>query len=142
MLKNLPTVSGKANPVEMKAIANFVNVATGRGNLGLKEGALVGLNTVFFAPRYVLSRFQLMYGQPFKGGTQVTKQMVAKEYARFLTGIAVVYSLAIASGAKVGVDPHSSDFGKIIIGNTRLDPMVGLSQTATFTTRVLTGDKS
>jgi hypothetical protein len=142
MLKNLPTVSGKANPVEMKAIANFVNVATGRGNLGLKEGALVGLNTVFFAPRYVLSRFQLMYGQPFKGGTRVTKQMVAKEYARFLTGIAVVYSLAIASGAKVGVDPHSSDFGKIIIGNTRLDPMVGLSQTATFTTRVLTGDKS
>lgn len=142
MLKNLPTVAGKANPVEMKAIANFINVATGRGNLGLKEGALVGLNTVFFAPRYVLSRFQLMYGQPFKGGTRVTKQMVAKEYARFLAGIAVVYSLAIASGAKVGVDPHSSDFGKIIIGNTRLDPMVGLSQTATFTTRVLTGDKS
>lgn len=142
MLKNLPTVAGKANPVEMKAIANFINVATGRGNLGLKEGALVGLNTVFFAPRYVLSRFQLMYGQPFKGGTRVTKQMVAKEYARFLAGIAVVYSLAIASGAKVGIDPHSSDFGKIIIGNTRLDPMVGLSQTATFTTRVLTGDKS
>jgi hypothetical protein len=142
MLKNLPAVAGKATPEETKAIANFINIATGRGNLGAKENALVGLNTVFFAPRYVASRFQLMMGSPLKGGTWTTKKMIAKEYARFFVGLSAVYGIAIASGAKIGVDPHSSDFGKIIIGKTRIDPMAGLSQTTTFTTRVLSGDMS
>jgi len=139
MLKNLPTVAGKASPEETKAIANFINVATGRGNLGAKENALVGLNTVFFAPRYVASRFQLVMGQPFKGGTSTTKKMVAKEYARFLTGLGVVYAIGKAAGADIEIDPRSSDFGKLRFGKTRIDPMAGLSQTTVFMTRALTG---
>lgn len=144
MVKNLPMKAGKPNPEEAKAIANYINVATGRGNLGAKENSLVMLNTAFFAPRYVLSRFQLLTGQPLRNalGTPIARKMIAKEYGRFLIGLSAVYGMSIAMGAKVGVDPHSSDFGKIILGKTRIDPMVGLSQTATFTTRALTGDIS
>lgn len=139
MLKNLPTVAGKATPEEAKAIANFINIATGRGNLGAKENSLVALNTVFFAPRYVASRFQLMLGTPLKGGTWTTKKMIAKEYTRFFLGLSAVYGIAIAMGAKVGVDPRSSDYGKIKFGNTRIDPMAGMSQCSVLLGREILG---
>ena len=139
MVKTL-AVREKPTPVEAKAIANFVNVATGRGSLGMKEGALVGLNTVFFAPRYVLSRFQILAAQPFYRGTIRSRAIIAKEYARFLTGLAVVYSLGLLADGNVEVDPRSSDFGKIRFGKTRVDPLAGLSQTATLVSRLVTGE--
>jgi len=42
-------------------------------------------------------------------------------------------------GAKVEKDPRSSDFGKIQIGNTRLDPLAGLAQVTTFLKRLQSG---
>lgn len=127
-------------PVEVNAIANFVNVATGRGNVGMKENALVGLNTVFFAPRYVASRFQLLAGQPLYRGTARTRVAVAKEYGRFLVGVAVVYALAMLDGAEVEQDPRSADFGKLRYGNTRLDPMAGLLQNTVLLSRLGSGE--
>ncbi len=131
--------NGKPTPIELNAVANFVNVATGRGNLGAKENALVGLNTTFFAPRYVASRFQLAAGQPLYRGSMQTRMMIAKEYARFLLGLGVVYSLAISSGGRVEVDPRSSDFGKIRMGKIRLDPLAGISQVTVLTSRLASG---
>ena len=132
--------TGKPTPQELNAIANYVNVATGRGNMGMKENALVGLNTVFFAPRYVASRFQLLAGQPLYRGTANTRIMIAKEYARFLTGLGVVYTLGLSAGGTVETDPRSSDFGKIKFGNTRIDPLAGLSQTTVLIGRLLSGE--
>jgi len=133
---------------EAKVISNFINVSTGRGSLGMKENALVGLNTVFFAPRYVASRFQLLAGQPIwttRGGYKATGRVraeIAKEYARFLTGAAVVYALAMSnSDAEVENDPRSTDFGKIRFGNTRLDPMAGLLQNTVLLSKLATGEK-
>lgn len=37
-------------------------------------------------------------------------------------------------------DPRSSNFGKIKIGSTFLDPLGGLSQVTTFLTRMITGE--
>lgn len=127
-------------PEEAKAIANFINVATGRGALpGKAATAASGLNTVFFAPRYVLSRFQLIAGQPFYGGNARTRLLVAKEYARYLAGVAVVYGLAAAAqddkDPPIELDPTSSDFLKIRFGDTRLDPMSGLIQATVFSAR-------
>jgi hypothetical protein len=39
----------------------------------------------------------------------------------------------------VEFDPRSSDFGKIKIGNTRIDPLSGLSQATVFASRLATG---
>ncbi len=125
---------------EANAIANFVNVATGRGTLGMKDNAAVGLNTIFFAPRYVASRFELLAGQPLYRGTLRSKILIAGEYARFLTGAAMVYGLAQMAGAEVETDPRSSDFGKIRFGNTRIDPMMGLSQVTVLLSRLTTGE--
>ena len=140
--KMVETLSQKGKPTteETTAIANYINVATGRGNAGLKANAMVGLNTVFFAPRYVLSRFQILAGQPLYKGTANTRGMIAKEYGRFLAGLSVVYALGLASGATVETDPRSTDFGKIKFGNTRVDPLAGLVQTTVLLSRVATGE--
>lgn len=126
---------------EGKAIANYINVATGRGALSYKEAAIVGMNTVFFAPRLVVSRFELFSGQPLWQGSWRTRAMITAEYARFLAGIGVVYGLGIAAGGTVESDPRSSDFGKIRFGNARLDPLSGLAQVTVLATRLVTGER-
>jgi hypothetical protein len=131
---------GTVTDAEAKAIAHYVNVATGRGNLGLKENALVGLNVAFFAPRLVASRFQLLVGEPAWRGTTRTRLLVAQEYGRFLIGLGVVYALARAAGATIEADPRSADFGKIRFGKTRIDPLAGLSQITVLLSRLATGE--
>lgn len=125
--------------VEAEAISGFINTATGRGPLVGFERSAIALSTVFFAPRYVSSRFALLAGQPLYKGNARTRTMIAKEYARYLMGMGTVYFLAQAAGAEVGSDPTSSDFGKIKVGNTRLDPLSGLSQVAVLTSRIASG---
>lgn len=137
--------------VEIKAIAAYINVATGRGKIGFKsEQAAAGLNAVFFAPRLVASRFNLLAGQPLYGGTNRTRNLIGQEYARFLMGVSVVMTLGYMAhlGLKdeeddkpfVGFDPRSTDFLKMRFGKTYIDPMAGLSQVTVFLARVLSGE--
>ena len=139
MVKNLGK-GGKVTDAEAKAIANFVNVATGRGKYGQKaEQATQFLNSIFFAPKYAWSRFQLIGGQPFYGGNARTRRAIAKEYARFLIGAGVVVGLAQLAGGKVEEDPRSSEFAKLRFGNTRVDMFGGLTQVTTLLARLGTG---
>lgn len=138
------TRGGAATPQQTRAIARFVNIATGRGNLGMFESAASDLATVFFSPRLAVSRFQLIstalkgFSQPGEGSLRMRKA-IATEYARTLGGMIVVYGLAKLAGGEVEDDPRSSDFGKIKIGNTRLNPTFGLAQATTFLSRLGTG---
>lgn len=131
---------GTVTPTEAKAIANFVNVATGRGKVGFTDNAAVGLSTVFFAPRYVASRFQLVAGQPLYRGTARTRKLVATEYARFLMGVGIVYGLGQLAGGEVETDSRSSDFGKVRFDNTRIDPMAGILQPTVLLSRLASGE--
>jgi len=149
MMTRSLTKNGTPTQGEMEAIANFVNVATGRGSLGKFENAAQGLNAFFFAPRYVASRFQLLTGMPiFKKGAGRARKLIIKEYAKSMTGIGMFFSM-IAMGklaydlsdddVSVETNPLSSDWMKIRIGNTRIDPMAGLSQTTVVLSRVIVG---
>ena len=143
MVAGLST-TGKPTQIEMNAIANYVNVSTGRGSMTQQANAGALLSTVFFAPRNTISRFQLLAGQPFYSGTGRTRSMIAKDYARFLLGVGVVYGLAQMAGAEVDLDVRdddhlSSDFGKIRWGNTRVDPLAGLLQATVFMSRIASG---
>lgn len=133
--------NGKVTAEEAQVLANFINVSTGRGKLAQRESAAVGLNTVFFAPRFVASRFQFLAGQPFFKGDFRTRRMIATEYARFITGLGVVYGLAsLAQDTDVEWDPRSSDFGKIRFGKTRVDPMAGMAQVTVLGGRLISGE--
>ena len=118
-------------------------MATGRGTLGALEQAAVPLNTLFFAPRLTASRFQILLGKPFFGGNNRTRKLIAKEYARYLIGMGLLYATALFAFPDdyidVEIDPRSTDFGKLRIGNTRLDPLSGLSQTVVLMSRMISG---
>jgi hypothetical protein len=143
--------SGTPTPLEDKQIAMFVNEATGRGGLGSLEAAAVPLARVMFSPRYFASRLQLAAGHSLWGGTMRTRKIIATEYARSLIGLGLYYTLLNAyfssgdsadkDSGRIETDPRSSDFGKVIIGNTRIDPLAGLSQVITFGARTATGEK-
>jgi hypothetical protein len=156
------TPNGEPTAKEAKAIASFINAATGRGNLGEFKAAVKALNATFFAPRYVISRFEMLL-EPIRaliaqgvnpvtrqinkrtgkniaemephmwGGSLETDKLIAKEYARYAAGVATL--IAIASqipGVEIEYDPHSTDFGKIRIGDTRLDMLSGFQQAIVF----------
>jgi nitroreductase len=141
MVKSL-SKDGVPTAEEAKQIAHYINVATGRGSFGVNnESIMVGLNTAFFAPRYVASRFQLLGADPILRSSGRVRKAIAGEYARYLAGIGITYALAQLMGADIEEDPRSTDFGKIKIGNTRIDPLSGLSQTSVFLSRLFTGEK-
>ncbi len=146
MLDTLTRNGKKAATVdEMKIIANYINVATGRGRVsGSMAGAMAFLSQGFFAPRLVVSRFQYILGQPMLHrlgrGSPRARLLIAKEYAKFATGLSLVYGLALGAGATVQWDPRSSDFGKLKIGNTRIDVLAGLSQGLVFGARFASGE--
>jgi hypothetical protein len=154
MVSNLGA-GGEVTIDEAKVIASYVNAATGRAELGKFNQAAANLNTVFFAPRYVASRFQYL-AMPFYllPSTKVSgrvKKMIAMEYARHAMGLTAFLGLSVALASlltddeeekpTVEFDPRSSDFMKLKIGDTRIDPMAGLSQTVTLIGQMATGQK-
>jgi len=153
--------NGEFTPMQAKLAGNYMNVVTGRGNLNLPmglnlEAAAVGMGQVFFAPRYRVSRFQYIGGQPLLYGIQLAegrtagamrmRAVLAGEYARAMAGYSVYYSLLYMAArtfgggqVTIGNDPRSSDFGKVVTGNTRIDPLAGLSQASVFVGRSASG---
>jgi hypothetical protein len=119
-----------------KEIADFVNNATGRGDLRGLESSAKALSTVLFSPRLIASRLNMMA----KGGQalfspevyMISKPSVRREYLKSLAAIAgtagTFTQLMRLGGATVETDPASSDFGKPKIGNTRIDPYGGFQQ--------------
>lgn len=126
----------------LRRLGDIINTMTGRGTLPGKklEQSAAGLNTFLFAPRFMASRFKLALGEPLWTGNAKTRKFALEQYGRTLAGIAVIYSLAKMAGYEIETDPRSSNFGKIKVGNTYLDPLGGLSQVTTFLTRVTTGE--
>lgn len=149
----IDSLGGRENvsPEEAKVIANAVNVFTGRGYFtGANAAAAQTLATYFFSPRFVVSRFQLLMGQPLWRGTMRTRGLIAKEYARYLIGASTFYSmLGLVGYLSMGDDekdkpifewdPRSPNFGKVRFGQTVVDPMSGLSQTSTLSARLISG---
>jgi GGDEF domain-containing protein len=138
---------------ESKAIANFINIATGRGTIGSSKNAGEFLNAVFFAPRLVASRFNYLLAQPIIGkdaraGGKNVQMLIAREYGRTMIGIMALMGLGYmfhqagdsSEEEFITFDPTTTDFGKMKFGNTRLDILAGLSQVIAVSGRVITGE--
>ncbi len=133
------------NAQEMKALAKYINNATGRGDLGRFNASSPLLTGLFFSPRLMASRFNLIGGA--LTGYSGLPAPVRKEAIRDLLsfgGVALtVTALAALGGADVEKDPRSSDFAKLRYGNTRYDILGGFGQYLTFGARLAsyTADK-
>ena len=141
MFKNaeLAGLKPAENPDLLKSMGKFINVATGRGGLGSLEKYAVELNTAFFSPRLMSSRLSLM--NPFFYAS--LKPFVRKQALKSLLafgGMEVgILALLASAGANVGTDARSTDFGKVKVGNTRIDIGGGFQQYIVRAAQLLSG---
>lgn len=138
------TFGGESTPEQNRQFAIFANEMTGRGSLGQTGNqAAVLLGRAFFAPRFVASRFQLVLGHSMWKGDARSRAVIASEYARSLTALMLYYGMLKYyfgdddKEVKIGSSNISSDFGKVVVGNTRIDPLAGVSQAIVLISRVL-----
>jgi hypothetical protein len=115
-----------ATYAELKAYANWINVCTGRGDL--KPGVATGLSTVLFAPRFAISRVQTPFMICKHWKDPRVRKEIAKDAVKVATTGAAALALAGWAGVEVGDDPRSADWGKIKIGDTRIDIWGGIQQ--------------
>lgn len=129
----------RKNRYMARKMGEFVGSATGRGSLGGFENAALALNAVFFSPRLNMARIRTL--NPvyyFKQPKGVRKQALATAFGA--AGLATtILTLAKIGGGEVEPDPRSADFGKIKIGNTRLDMLAGYGQFIRGGAQVITG---
>jgi hypothetical protein len=154
---------------DLKDMADVINTLTGRGSLGRFEQNSDTLAKVFYSPRlwsasmktatpYGLHHFGLI---PFpvknpqtgkieigttSGISPTARKMALQDMGRFVgTTMGFVAMAALYLNGDdddetgVELDPRSSDFMKIKIGDTRIDPWGGRIQQVVFTTKIVLG---
>ncbi len=114
-------------------LGRFVNDSTGRGELWKFESAAKVLSVGLFSPRLIGSRVSLLGAMLGPAGTYAKTDPYIRRQAliagwQTLGTITLVLGLAKAAGANVEADPRNSDFGKIQVGNTRIDIAGGFQQ--------------
>jgi hypothetical protein len=134
LVKNNPEI--KNNDVLLRQMGDYVNNATGRGNIKGLERHAATLNATLFSPKLVMSRLQMLNPKNYV----FAPPQVRKEYQKSMLAMASTWmtmaGLAKVAGAEVSMDMDSSDFGKIKIGNTRLDPAGGFQQYLVLSARL------
>lgn len=149
LLKKAQTAGKEIDDEFLRSLGDFINAGTGRGKFGLSntgilpksmERAAPVVNAVFFSPRLMASRLNLLnpyfYAQldPF----------VRKEALKTLFADAGlfggIYGLWKLNGGDVEVDPRSADFGKLKIGNTRYDVLGGFQQYIKLASQLVSGE--
>lgn len=125
-----------------KSIAEVINTFTGRGSLGNLNRITPALNNVFFSPRLIAARFNALNPVWYAKMPPEIRKKALSDFGKFVAAGTSLLAVAKASGfADVEVNPKSSDFGKIKIGNTRWDIWGGFQQWTRVMTQVVTGER-
>jgi hypothetical protein len=129
------------NSDKYAALADFINNATGRGKLGFLEPIAKELNAAMFSPRLVASRINLLNPVKYYKMPKEIRKMALRDMGIFVGTGLMILSLYKLAGADVEEDPRSADFGKIKIGNLRLDIWAGFQQVVRAFTQLVTGQR-
>lgn len=151
--------ASKMNRSQLKALGNFINIASQRGSI--EKGSNLGkainwMNYFLWSPRNLISRFQFLYNtvklatpgaNPY--GDKTLRGLFAKELVRYIAGVATTITFAklmsdLLKGDdeppdEIEFDPRSSQFLRVKFGNTRVEFLSGLAQILTFSSRWFTG---
>ena len=157
---------GDIGMLKEQEAGQFVNELTGRGKLPFNNpNAERAINALLFAPRYLTSRMAQIYNIKYAGKWALSALkgketgMINKMRARASMAQLAVFAVLIPAikgilRAMDDEDVHgddwwerffsayelrSSDFGKIVWGDTRIDVSAGLDGLLTLAARVVTG---
>lgn len=130
----------ESNPRVFSKLAEFINTATGRGSLEPISAAAPILNGVFFSPRFMASRLRMLDPTFYAQLPQPVRVEAMKSMVKFVgTGIGVLSLASLNDDIDVELDPRSSDFAKIRMGNVRWDIWGGFQQWIRFIAQITTG---
>lgn len=130
----------KQDLVLAKEIAGFINNASGRGDIKLLEKHASTLNGLLFSPKLMSSRLQMLNPRNYIMAPPMVRKQYLHSTLAMTTAWTTMASMAQMAGAEVSFDPNSSDFGKIKIGDTRLDPGAGFLQYLVLAHRLSSGE--
>ena len=136
----------RSNPEAYKQMADVINTLTGRASLGKAEHLAEGLTKIFFSPRNWASSIKTVTPYAFyhfgkmRAGEKGWKPSVAQKMAMEDLSIQIALTTSMVMLVKAYLDgeddpentvemnPTSSDFMKIKLGDTRIDPWGGKLQ--------------
>lgn len=130
----------KVTPEQMSAINDYINTFTGRGKMPLKklEQAAPAMNAALFSPRLLASRIRLLDPRLYYRLPKSARMHALKSVTKSGGIVGGAVAAAVTAGMNVELDPHSSDFLKIKVGdNTRIDLFGGMQQFAVLAARTL-----
>lgn len=133
---------------DLRSLAEWVNTATGRGNI--PPNTLVAhLGQVLFAPRLLVRNAEILSGRAYARATPLVRQEVGRDLASFAAaGLGTLGLLKLASEAgvfdfpvSVEMNPRSSDFAKARIGSTRFDAWGGFQPIVRYLAQFASGER-
>ena len=143
MAKDYARMLRKSNSLtteNVKGLVPFINASTGRGSFPQKIEAIAPfMNAMLFSPRFIISKLQLPV-MMFSKNPIVRKEAI-RTMVQLLSLGASTLGMASVAGAKVEMNPLSSDFGKIRVNNTRLDIWTGYVQWARFIAQMIMDER-
>lgn len=112
-----------------QSIARVAGTFTGRGVVPkVLESHLTTMNAAMFSPRLMASRLNLLSPVYYYKLDPFARREALAGARNLVGAIVTVMFVAKALGAEVEMDPRSSNFTKIKVGNTRIDIAGGYSQ--------------
>ena len=134
---------GHATDAELKDVAHLVNLMNGEGDLpGWVKKHAHTINALMFAPRFAFSRVELAteFFNPKLSG--MARKYLAWNWARFIgVNAGILASMSMVPGVKVETDARSTDFGKMVIGDTHIDFWGGFLPLAHAVYRIVRGQR-
>jgi len=124
----------------LESLGRYIGSATGRGDLGHFQEAGKYLNAVLFSPRLLASRLNFLNPVYYARLHPFARREALRSALQLAGTLSTMLGLASqVPGVRVQTDPRNPDWGKIRIGNTRMDIAGGFQQELRLLAQVATG---
>ncbi|HKS27808.1 MAG TPA: hypothetical protein VJS44_08315 [Pyrinomonadaceae bacterium] len=134
----------KDNPEAFRTLARAINIFGGRGDIGphnarATKALQAVLNVLSFAPHYRMSRLQmstLLLNPSFHDAPSAAKRIVFKNYLKWRLATGLLLGLGALFGLVDLDDPDESQWGKIKVGDQKIDITSGVGLQDRFLARL------